>query len=96
LGKTRFEREVPSGNERVRVFRFRSVDSACRYVDVLWCPTSDQSQVRRYSLDVGTADRVTLVTLGPDSVTGHTRQLTPRYGYVDIDVSERPVFVVVP
>jgi len=96
LGKTRFQREIPSGHDRVRIYRFRSADPACRYVDALWCPTSNQQQVENFPVNVATSSPVTLIAFVPDSPTGQRTQLTPDNDRVVIAVSERPVFVLVP
>jgi len=94
LGKTRFEREIPSGDDCVRIYRFRSADPACRYVDAVWCPTSNQEQVKDFPLNVATSSPATLVTLQPDSPTGQQTKLTPNHGCVTLTVTERPAFVV--
>ena len=96
LGGTRFQREVPSGDDCVRIYRFRSADPACRYIDAIWCPTSNQQQVEDFTLDVATSSPVTLVTLQPNSPTGHETKLPPNNGRVTLTVTERPAFVAVP
>jgi hypothetical protein len=93
LGQTHFEREVPSGDERVRIYRFRSAEPACRYVDVVWCLTSSQQQVEDFSFDVATSSPATLVSLRPNSTTGQEAQLAPKNGRITLTVTERPAFV---
>lgn len=96
LHATRFESEVPSGDARVRIYRFRSDDASPRRVYAVWCPTSDQTQVNGFVLDVPNASAVTLISLEPQSATGREMPLVVEKGKVMIDVTERPVFVAVP
>ncbi len=96
LRGTRFESEVPSGDANVRVYLFRSDDASARRVYAVWCPTSSQSQVSGFSLDLSNASTATLTTLESQNTTGPKVPLTVESGKVAIDVSERPVFVSVP
>jgi len=95
LKGTRFESEVPSGREDVRIYRFRSDDPPAREVRVVWCPTSEQIAVPSFSLRVPGGSTATLVTLEPDSTTGRQVPLPVKDGRITIDVSERPIFVVI-
>ena len=95
LTGTRFEKQVPSGDERVHIYRFRSANVPGRFVCAVWCPTSSQEQVEGYRLAMPGASAARLMTLEPESTTGGERRLTVEGGHVTIDVSERPVFVAV-
>ena len=94
LRGTRFDREIPSGDPNVRVYRFRSDGSPSRDVYAVWCPTSDQTQVTAFSLDLPQVSTATRIALQPDSTTGQETPLAITDGKVTFDVSERPVFVV--
>ena len=96
LHGTRFESDVPSGDVRVRVYRFRSDGAPPRHVYAVWCPTSNQTQVNGFSLDVPSTSAVTLINLEPQSATGQVRPTPVENGKVAVDVSERPVFVAMP
>lgn len=96
LRGTRLESEVPSGDARVRIYRFRSEDTPCRRLYAIWCPTSSQTRVSGFSLDVPNASAAALITLEPRSATGQTTPIAVENARITIDVSERPVFVVVP
>lgn len=96
LRGTRFEAEIPSGDARVRIHKFRSDDTAPRHVYVLWCPTVNQTQVQGFELDVAHASSATLIALEPGEAEGKKTPLTVRNGRIVVNVSERPVFVGVP
>ena len=94
LRGTRFDREIPSGDPNVWVYRFRSDGSPARDVYAVWCPTSNQTQVSRFSLDLPQLSKATRIALQADSTTGQEAPLPVADGKVTFDVSERPVFVV--
>jgi len=101
-----FKRELVSGNDDVWVYQYANADKDEAYA--LWCPTSNMTKVEDYSLYVGKdCKSVTLVetevfvdaagnTLPSSSRTGKKTILTPNSdGFVFVDVSENPVYVVV-
>ncbi|GHB93430.1 hypothetical protein [Cerasicoccus arenae] len=90
----RFESEQASGNSDVKIYRFQDDQDEVKAYAV-WCPTSDETTVSSYSLAVpsgiSTASLVTLTDGDPDGVKSG---LTITGDTVSIDVSERPVFVL--
>lgn len=83
-----------SGDPRVMVYGFRSLTThAGAYV--VWAPSSNDTHVSGYRLATGRAADATLVELVPGEKAGKESKLVPRDGAVRIDVSERPVFVLV-
>jgi len=94
LTGTRFDREIPTGDTRIRIYRFRSDKAPQRQVYAVWCPTSTASEVNGFSLPLPDASAVTVVTLQPESTTGRETPLSTDQDHVTIDVSERPVFIV--
>lgn len=93
LSGTRFDREIDSGDERVRIYRFRTDDTSPS-VYAIWCPTANQEEVRGFSLPLPDATGAMLLTLQPDSIMGQETQLHFDNSRIVIDISERPVFVV--
>jgi len=93
LRGTRFEAEIPSGDARVRIYRFRSDEASPRRVYAVWCPTGNETQVSRFSLDVPEPCTPTLIALEPGSAEGRRTPMAVENGKVTVDVSERPVFV---
>jgi hypothetical protein len=94
LGETRFDREIASGHDRVRVYRFKSDDATPRTAYAVWCPTANQEEVKAFALPLPGASKATLVMLEPDSTTGRETQLLFDNNRITIDVTERPVFIV--
>lgn len=100
-----FERELASGHEDIWVYQFTSESKDDAYA--VWCPTSNMTKVNGYKLYVGVQGEVTLVetdvvfdeagnTTSESSKTGKKTTLTPdEFGYVTINVTENPVYVVV-
>jgi hypothetical protein len=94
LGATRFDREIASGHDRVRIYRFHSNDALPRTVYAVWCPTASQEEVKAFALPLPGTSKATLVTLEPDSGTGRETELLFDNNRITIDVTERPAFVV--
>ncbi|MEN6578417.1 MAG: hypothetical protein ABFD90_18880 [Phycisphaerales bacterium] len=93
LHGTRFDSEIASDAADVRVYRFRSVERPLRDVYAVWCPTSDSTEVKDFSLALPGVLTATLVTLGPESPTGQAASLAVEDGRVSFGVSGRPVFI---
>ncbi|HON92757.1 MAG TPA: hypothetical protein PKZ07_14415 [Sedimentisphaerales bacterium] len=94
LRGTRFESEVPSGDANVRIYRFRSEAPPSREVYAVWCPTSNATEVRDFSLELPNAITAAMTTLDPQNPTGKSTPLTIADGKVTLTVSESPAFVV--
>jgi hypothetical protein len=96
LRGTRFDCDVPSGDDRVRIYRFCSEYASPRRVYAVWCPTGDQAQVNGFSLDLPNASAATVITLEPQSTTGQKTPVPVENGKITVSVTERPIFVAVP
>jgi hypothetical protein len=92
-----FRRELKSGNDDVWVYQYSNPDHDEAYA--VWCPTSNMTKVDGYKLYVGTDyENVTLIESDADNklVEGKKTELTvDAQGYVSINVSENPVYVIV-
>lgn len=91
ISDTRFDCELDSGNENVKIFRYVTKDGAYKYA--VWCPTSNSTTVEGYKLKVGHGDYI-LAQLAFERYNGLRTDLVEEDGYVTIDVSEMPVFVI--
>lgn len=96
LRGTRFESEIASGDANVRIYRFRSAERPAHDVYAVWCPTSDSTEVKGFSLGLPNATAATLTTLDPESPTGRSTSLPIEAGKITFAVSERPVFIATP
>jgi hypothetical protein len=95
LAGMRFGGELPSGNTKVKVYRFASVTKPGGAY-VLWCPTSDGTIVPQYALSLlGKPAKALQVTLTAGQAAGITNPLPIPKNTVILDVSERPVIVLV-
>jgi hypothetical protein len=90
-----FNDEQDSGNANVLIYTFKGATfGGGAYV--LWSPTSNNTTVNDYQLKLrGYPASATLVTLSDTSTTGDSSPLTISEGTVTVNVSERPIFVLV-
>ena len=85
--------EAASGTDKVKIYKFK-VPGTGKGTYVLWCPTSNGTQVKDYRLSLaGSPAAATLVTMQAGKTRGISRPLKPAAGAVSLDVSERPVFI---
>ncbi len=93
MGMT-FDSEVASGNEDVRIYKFTHSDGDAAYA--VWCPTVDGTMVEGYDLSLGSGEnQAVLVEMSEGDRDGIETTLSINSGSVSLDVSERPVFVLV-
>lgn len=95
LAGTHFETEIASGNPSVKIYKFVA-DSSSNAVYALWSPTSNQSSVQGYNLQLSAGETAAMwVELQVGNINGKQTILAVDNGAVNVDVSERPVFVAV-
>lgn len=94
LAGTRFEAEIPSGRDDVRIYRFRQFPAAWSYVDVLWCPTSEGKVVGDFRQAVERGAKMSLARLSDDSPERNADELAVVDGKVTLAISECPVFLI--
>jgi len=89
-----FEGEVVSGSPDVWVYSFKEKDkNAGAYA--LWCPTEDGTQVNGYTLALPKGvKKASVVTLEDKNINGVETALKINDGAVTVDISERPIFVM--
>ena len=92
-----FRRELVTGDDRVWAYQYSDVAGNEAYA--VWCPTSNVTKVDNYKLYVGKDCKSVVLTEtdAPNlSKTGVKTNLTvDKDGFVSINVSENPVYVVV-
>ena len=91
LSDTSFDCELDSGNENVKLFRYVTKDGKYKYA--VWCPTSNETEVKGYKVKVDTGDYI-LAQLAFEKYNGLRTDLVEENGYVTIDVSEMPAFII--
>ncbi|MFD0670722.1 fibronectin type III domain-containing protein [Cohnella sp. GCM10027633] len=91
----RYLSEAASGNANVNIYKFKSATgSGGAYV--IWAPTANNTTVNGYQLTLaGTPTSATLVTMANGDTDGVSSALTISGGKVTVNVSERPIYVLV-
>jgi hypothetical protein len=96
LNNTCFDTILPSGNPNVWVYRFKDLTSPNKYVYVLWCPTSNNTTVNNYALNIDSMTNTAYVTTPTNLLKSGVTTLIPISNHiVNVNVSERPVFISV-
>ena len=91
ISDTSFDCEIDSGNENVKIFRYVTENGQYKYA--VWCPTSNETEVKNFKLKVGEGDYI-LAQLAFEKYNGLRTDLIEEDGYVTFDVSEMPVFIL--
>ena len=93
LGDFSFKREITAYDENVMIYEYESKDGRTAYA--VWCKTSDGTVSENYQLGIN-ASSATLVEAVYGDIDGVRTSLTSdSLGYVSINVSENPVYVLV-
>lgn len=95
LAGMKYAGEVDSGNPNVKIYKFKdSISGEGAYA--VWASTSNQTTVSQYALTLeGSPTAANLVEMVNGDTDGVSSALTITGGQVEVDVSERPVFVLV-
>ena len=95
LGDYSFKCEIEAYDENVMIYQYETKDGRVAYA--VWCPTSDGTVSENYLLKIDSKTATaTLVEAVYGDIDGVKTQLTSDdIGYVSINVSENPVYVVV-
>lgn len=95
LAGLRFEAEQDSGNTNVRIYRFKDRDGVVKAYAV-WCPSSSAATVSNYVLTLtGTPTSATQIAFATNNTTGTSTAKTITGGTITLNVSERPVLIMV-
>jgi hypothetical protein len=93
LTSMRFAGEVASGNPKVWIYKFKADDGKGAYV--VWCPTAENAKVSDFALPVVGAKTATQVALQNGETNGVASPLEIAANAVTLQVSEKPVLVLV-
>ena len=75
------------------IYKYKTAEGKTAYA--VWCGTSDGTRIDNYQLGIG-ADSATLIEVEYGDIDGvSTRLVADEYGYVSINVSEKPIYIVV-
>jgi len=87
-----FDKEIDSLNEYVKIFKYETNEGKAKYA--LWCTTSDSTKVPGFKLKVNKKNKYELVEFVNERYNGKRSELDASSGYVTVNVSENPIFVV--
>ena len=93
LGSYTFDSEVEAYDENVMIYKFTNANGKTAYA--VWCPTSDGTKVENYCLGID-AEGATLVENVYGLEEGQRSELeADELGYVKVNVSESPIYILV-
>ena len=88
-----FDSKVEAYDENVKIYKFTTDDGKEAYA--VWCPTSNGTKVNDYQLRID-SERATVIEAVYGDIDGvHTETIADEYGYISVDVSENPIYVIV-
>ncbi len=93
LGDYTFDSSVEAYDDNVMIYKYKNADGKTAYA--VWCKTSDGTKHEGYQLGIS-ADSATLVQSQYGDIDGvRSNLVADEYGYVSVDVSENPVYILV-
>ncbi len=93
LGNYSFDSQVEAYDENVMIYKYKTEEGKTAYA--VWCKTSDGTKVNNYQLGINAED-ATLVEAAYGDIDGvSTRLVADKYGYVSVNVSENPIYIVI-
>ncbi len=93
LGEYTFDSEIEAYDENVMIYKFTTEDGGEAYA--VWCKTSDGTKVENYQLRIGSEGATVIEAVYGDIDGVKTETIADEYGYVSVDVSENPIYVIV-
>ncbi len=93
LGDYTFNQKIEAYEDNVMIYQYKTAEGKVAYA--VWCPTSDGTVVKDYQLGIG-GSSATLVQNENGDIDGVNSTLrADNLGYVTIDISEKPIYIVV-
>ncbi|WP_346239097.1 hypothetical protein ABDK00_010195 [Niabella insulamsoli] len=95
LKNMRYAGELKDTNPNIRIYKFSEKGSS-KSVYAIWAKTSEDLKITNHPIQLGAkATAVSLTTPVNGKITGEEKTLSSSEGRIVIDVSEKPVFVLV-
>ena len=93
LGYYSFDSKIEAYDENVNIYKYKTDDGKTAFA--VWCKTSNGTKAENYQLSVG-ADSATLIEAEYGDIDGVSTSLkADEYGYVSVNVSENPIYIIV-
>ena len=97
LAGQRYAGQVDAGQKNVLIYRFTGVDanghSTTSYA--VWCPSSEDRTRADVKLTIG-APRATQIDFGTNTAVGNSTTIVAEKGVITMDVTEKPILILVP
>ena len=93
LGGYSFSRQIEAYEENVMVYEYVNAQGKTAYA--VWCPTSDGTTIESYCIRVGQGNATLVEAMYGNTQGKQTELEVDELGYVTINVSENPVYIVV-
>ena len=88
-----FDSKIEAYDENVMIYKYKTEDGKTAYA--VWCSTSDGTKVNDYQLGIGSESAKLIETAYGDIDGISTRIVADEYGYVSVNVSENPIYIIV-
>ena len=93
LGNYTFNQEIEAYDENVMIYQYKTADGKIAYA--VWCKTSDGTVSNNYQLRID-GNSATLVENQHEDIDGvQSKLVADELGYVSINVSEKPIYILV-
>ncbi len=93
LGNYTFNKQIEAYDENVMIYEYKTAEGKTAYA--VWCPTSDGTVVNNYQLLIN-SNSATIVENENGNIYGKKTDVkSDSLGYISVNVSEKPVYVVV-
>ncbi|MBQ7906346.1 MAG: hypothetical protein IJ309_00065 [Clostridia bacterium] len=93
LGAYTFDSKVEAYDDNVMIYKYKTAEGKTAYA--VWCKTSDGTKVEGYQLGID-AEGATLVENVYGDIDGvHSTLTADSLGYVTVNVSENPIYILV-
>ncbi len=93
LGAYTFDSEIEAYDENVMIYKFTTEDGGEAYA--VWCKTSDGTKAYDYQLRIDSESATVIEAVYGDIDGVKTETVADEYGYISVDVSENPIYVIV-
>ena len=93
LGSYTFDSKIEAYDENVMIYKYKTADGKTAFA--VWCKTSDGTKVENYQLGIGASSATLVENVYGDIDGAKTNIIADSYGYVSVNVSENPIYIVV-
>ena len=93
LGDYTFNQKIEAYDENVMIYQYKTEEGKTAYA--VWCPTSDGTVVNDYQLRIGSDSAKLIENVNGDIDGVETKLVSDDLGYVSVNVSENPVYIIV-